>query len=92
VVKISLFIDKKLTPEERRHLDSKIVIESYNSQVFKIKSIIEQEDNYDFKDDEDDTNNTLNNTKNTTASATRINVDYRLNHNNDGSNNSSSGK
>jgi hypothetical protein len=90
VVKISLFIDKKLTPEERRHLDSKIVIESYNSQVFKIKSIIEQEDNFDFKEDEDDTTDTLNNTKNTTSS--RMNVDYRLNHNNDGSNNSCSGK
>ncbi|CDW85146.1 UNKNOWN [Stylonychia lemnae] len=49
ILKISLQIEEYFSLEEKRKVDAKIVIESYNSYVQKMKAIVEREDCYSFK-------------------------------------------
>ena len=48
---ISLHIENDITPPERRKIDSKLVIESFNSQISKLEEVIKKEDLVEFIED-----------------------------------------
>ena len=47
-VEIGLLIDSEFSEKERRKPDSQILIDSFNSQVAKLRQIIRNEETYDF--------------------------------------------
>eukprot|EP00347_Sterkiella_histriomuscorum_P007327 403349374 len=55
IVKISLRIEDKFPDQkERRSVDCQIVFESYNGYVQKMRDIVELEDTYEFKENEEE--------------------------------------